>query len=297
MFATKELRQTIWFSILNYIFLGFFLLSIIYPLYYLLMVSFSTYGGITTNKDPFMFTPAGFTLESYKMFIKHNFVRSGYLVTIFRTVVGTLSSIVFTSLASYALSKKGMPGRNVFTILFTLTMFFQGGMIPTYLVIRDLHLIDNIWVLVLVPLFNTYYLLILRSYFTTIPISLEESAHIDGASEIQVFTKIVVPLSMPAIITVITWTFFNHWNSWFDSMLYITNARIQVLQIHIRKLVIEQSTTMLGGVYITGGKADMPTEATVRATGIMITILPVLLIYPFTKKFFTKGMTLGAVKG
>lgn len=296
--TAKEQRQTWWFSVLNYIVLGFFLFSIIYPIYYLTMMSFSTFGGLNSgNKNPFMLYPAGFTLEAYKNFIKHPFIRAGFLVTIFRTVVGTLASIVVTALAAYALSRKELPGKKFFTVMFTLTMFFSAGIIPGYLNMRDFGLLDNIWVLVIGPLINTYYLLILRSYFTTLPESILESARIDGAGESEIFLKIIIPLSMPAIITVITWTFFNHWNAWFDSMLYTTNQHIQVLQLQIRRMVVEQNVTMLGGMLVAGGKADMPTEATVRATGIIATILPVLLIYPFTKRFFTKGMTLGAVKG
>ena len=296
MIVGKE-RHSVLFDIINYSLLSLLFLSIAYPIYYLLMKSFSTYGGLNTIANPFMFVPAGFTVKSYEMFFYHKYIRSGYLVTIFRTVVGTTLSVVFTSMAAYALSKKKMPGRNFFTSMFLVTMFFQGGIIPTYLTVRDLGLLDNIWILVIMPLFNTYYMLILRSYFSTLPASLEESARIDGASDMGIFLKIIIPLSMPAIITVATWVFFTHWNSWFDSMLYITDFSKQVLQIHIRRLVIEQSTTMLGGVFISGGKANMPTEATVRATGIMVTIVPILLIYPFTKKFFTKGITLGAVKG
>jgi putative aldouronate transport system permease protein len=286
-----------WFSIINGVFLSIFLLTIIYPLWYLLMLSLSTFGGLNSKHFIFLFTPAGFTLEAYTNFFKQKYIHTGYAVTIFRTVVGTTLSVLFMSLAGYALSKKTLPGRKIITSFFIFTMFFTGGIIPTYLLVRDLHLLNNIWILVLIPMFNTYYMLILRSYFSGIPGEILEAARIDGAGEIRTFFQIIVPLSIPALITIGTWMFFNHWNAWFDCLLYIQDINKQVVQLHIRRIVIEQSQLLLAGVMQIGVKADMPTEESIRAAGIMITIIPVLIIYPFVKRFFVKGATLGAVKG
>jgi putative aldouronate transport system permease protein len=201
------------------------------------------------------------------------------------------------ALAGYALSKKTLPGRKIITTYFIFTMFFSGGIIPTYLLVRDLHLLNNIWILVLIPMFSAYYILILRSYFSGIPNEILEAAKIDGAGELRTFFQIVTPLSIPALITIGTWMFFNHWNAWFDCLLYIQDIDKQVVQIHIRRIVIEQSQLLLAGVMQIGVKANMPTEESIRAAGIMITIVPVLIIYPFVKRFFVKGATLGAVKG
>ena len=288
--------QSIFTKVAVYAALAFFCLTVIYPIYYLLMLSFSTYGGIAANTDPFMLTPAGFTLEAYTGFFSQHYIHTGFAVTIFRTVVGTLLSVALTALASYALSKKGMPGRKLFNWFFLLNMFFVGGMIPTYLVVKDVGLLDNIWVLVVIPLFNTYYLIILRSYFEGLPVALEEAARIDGASEVRTFFSVIAPIAMPSLVTIATWTFFTHRNSWFDSLLYIQSQDKHVVQIHIRRLVIEQSNLLTAGVYFRGGKAAQPTEETMRAAGIMITIVPVLVLYPFIKDYFAKGMTLGAVK-
>lgn len=278
--------------------IGFFLLcfglAIVYPVWYLFMLSFSTFGGISASNNPFMLTPAGFTLRAYKDIFASPYIQSGYMVTIFRTVVGTALSVFFMALAAYALSKKDMPGRKVFTIFFLVNMFVQGGMIPTYLMIKELGLLDNIWLLVLLPMFNTYYMIILRSFFQTIPESLAEAAKLDGASEVQIFFRIMAPLSVPSLIAVGTWVFFTHWNSWFDSQLYFSTMKKQVVLVQIRRLVIEQSNLLLTGM--TTGKANLPTENSIQAAGIMVTILPVLIIYPFVKKYFVKGMTLGAVK-
>lgn len=271
-----------------------FSFTIIYPLWYLLMLSLSTFGGIASASNPFMLLPAGFTFQAYADIFSSPYIQSGYMITIFRTVVGTLSAVFFMALAAYAISKKGLPGKKIITAYFMVSMFVQGGMIPTYLMIKEIGLLDNIWLLVLLPMFNTYYMLILRSFFETIPESLYEAAKIDGATEVQIWYKIAIPLSISALVSVGAWVFFTHWNSWFDSQLYFSTMNKQVVLVQIRRLVIEQSNLLLTGM--TTGKADLPTEEGIQAAGIMITVLPVLIIYPFVKKYFVKGMTLGAVK-
>lgn len=290
----NPLKRPTFADVVIAVFLILFVLTIAYPIWYLLMLSFSTFGGIAAADNPFMLVPAGFTLEAYKNIFGSAYIQSGYAVTIFRTVVGTPLSVLCMAFAAYALSKKDLPGRRFFNAFFMVNMFVQGGLIPTYLMIKELGLLDNIWLLVLLPLFNTYYMIILRSFFTTLPPSLEEAARIDGANEIQTFFRVVLPLSRASLIAVGTWVFFTHWNNWFDSQLYFSTMKKQVVLVQIRRLVIEQSNLLLSGM--TSGKASLPTEETIRAAGIMVTILPVLIIYPFVKKYFAQGMTLGAVK-
>lgn len=280
-----------------YIVLALFMLTIIYPIYYLLMKSFSTYGGLATNTDPFMWTPKGFTLEAYTRLFSQSYVQTGFLVTIFRSVVGTALSVIVMALAAYPISKRDLPGRKFIIWFFMINMFFVGGLIPTYLTVKNVGLLNNIWILVLIPLCNTYYILLLRSFFEGIPDSLVEAADIDGATTLQTFTHIILPISIPSLMTIATWQFFTHWNSYFDSMIYIKDLNKQVVQVHIRRLVIEQSNMLMSGSLVHGGKADQPTEETMRAAGIMVTIVPVLIIFPFVRKYFTKGMVLGAVKG
>lgn len=280
-----------------YIGLALFMLTIIYPIYYLLMKSFSTYGGLATNTDPFMWTPKGFTLDAYKRLFSQSYVQTGFLVTIFRSTVGTLLSVLVMALAAYPISKRDLPGRKLIIWFFMINMFFVGGLIPTYLTVKNVGLLNNIWILVLIPLCNTYYILLLRSFFEGIPDALVEAADIDGASTLQTFAYVIFPISIPSLMTIATWQFFTHWNSYFDSMIYIKDLSKQVVQVHIRRLVIEQSNMLMSGSLVHGGKADQPTEETMRAAGIMVTIVPVLIIFPFVRKYFTKGMVLGAVKG
>ena len=280
-----------------YIGLALFMLTIIYPIYYLLMKSFSTYGGLATNTDPFMWTPKGFTLDAYKRLFSQSYVQTGFLVTIFRSTVGTLLSVLVMALAAYPISKRDLPGRKLIIWFFMINMFFVGGLIPTYLTVKNVGLLNNIWILVLIPLCNTYYILLLRSFFEGIPDALVEAADIDGASTLQTFAYVIFPISIPSLMTIATWQFFTHWNSYFDSMIYIKDLNKQVVQLHIRRLVIEQSNMLMSGSLVHGGKADQPTEETMRAAGIMVTIVPVLIIFPFVRKYFAKGMVLGAVKG
>lgn len=280
-----------------YIFLAFFMVTVLYPIYYLLMKSFSTYGGLANNSDPFMLTPKGFTLEAFKRFFTQSYIHTGFAVTIFRSTVGTLLSTIVMALAAYPLSKPDLPGRKLIIWFFMINMFFVGGLIPTYLTVKRVGLLNSIWILVLLPLCSTYYIFLLRSFFEGLPEALEEAANIDGATALQIFFLVILPVSIPSLMTIATWQFFTHWNSYFDSMVYITDTSRQVVQVHIRRLVIEQSNMLLAGTVVHGSKADQPTEESMRAAGIMITIVPVLIVYPFVRKYFSKGMVLGAVKG
>lgn len=280
-----------------YVFLAFFMITVIYPIYYLLMKSFSTFGGLAINNDPFLLTPKGFTLLGYTRLFTQSYIHTGFGVTIFRSVVGTLLSVIVMALAAYPLSKKDLPGRKFITWFFMINMFFVGGLIPTYLTVKNVGLTNSVWVLVLLPLCNTYYILLLRSFFEGVPDALEEAANIDGASALQIFTQVILPISIPSLVTIATWMFFMHWNSYFDSMIYINDLNKQVVQVHIRRLVIEQSNLLMAGTLVHGGKSNQPTEESMRAAGIMITVVPVLIIYPFVRKYFSKGMILGAVKG
>ncbi len=289
---------SVWARILIYAVLAFFMLSVIYPLYYLLMYSFSTYGGLSASTNPFMLTPQGFTVTAYTNLFTQSYIISGFGVTIFRSTVGTLAAVAVMALAAYPLSKKDLPGRKLITWFFMINLFFVGGLIPTYLTVKNVGLLNSVWVLLLLPLCNTYYILLLRSFYEGIPEALEEAATIDGATVMQTFLKVILPVSIPSLITIATWVFFTHWNSYFDSMIYINDLNKQVVQVHIRRLVIEQSNMLMSGTIIAfGGKAEQPTEETMRAAGIMITIVPVLIVYPFVRNYFSKGMVLGAVKG
>ena len=167
---------SVWARILIYAILGFFMLTVIYPLYYLLMYSFSTYGGLSSSTNPFMLLPQGFTITAYTNLFSQSYIITGFGVTIFRSSIGTLSAVIIMALAAYPLSKKDLPGRKLITWFFMINLFFVGGLIPTYLTVKNIGMLNSIWILVLLPLCNTYYILLLRSFFEGIPEALEEAA-------------------------------------------------------------------------------------------------------------------------
>lgn len=287
------------FDFVNYFLLILLSVSVVYPLLYLFSLSLSTREGLA-KADSFLFLwPQGFSVKAYTGFLRQEFVYTGFYQTILRTVVGTVSSVALMSMAAYSLSKSYLPLKRAFTLFFVFTMFFSGGLIPTYLLIKDLGLIDNTLVYILAPpfLYNTFYLLIIRNFFLTIPSSLEESARIDGANDIVIFFRIILPISKPIMATMCLWVAVNHWNSWFDSIIYITTSTKYVIQVHIRNLVIEQSARLLSAAMDFYDKANIPTPESMRAAGIFITLIPILCAYPFLQKYFVKGVIIGAVKG
>lgn len=292
-------RRLDWFNVLNYMILTLFCLSILYPFYYLISISLSTAGEIYTAQNTVFYFPSTITWEAYQKFLSMDYVYTGYFNTVFRTVAGTSLSLIVMSCAAYALSKKTLPHLNLYTTFFIVTMFFGGGLIPTYLLIRQLNLLDNIWVFVFGGLVNAFYMLILRNFFMSIPEEMEESARMDGAGDALIFARIVVPLSLPALATISLWLAVGHWNAWFDSLIYIKSIDKHVISVHIRRLVIEQdqsmSQTLIG--LSNRQRGDKPTPEGMRAAAIMVTIIPILCVYPFVQKYFVQGVMVGAVKG
>ena len=221
---------------------------------------------------------------------------NGYLWTIIRTVLGTLIALVLSFHYDYVLSKKYFPNRKFWTGILVFTMFFSGGMVPEYLLIRDLGLMNSVFSLILPGAISAYNITIMRNFLMSLPDSLEESARIDGANDIIILYKIIVPLSLPILATVALWTAVGHWNAWFDAMLYIRSADKQVLAITLRRIVLvgtNASTTSLSGEQMT---TNMTSE-TVKAATIMVATIPILCVYPFVQKYFVKGVMVGSVKG
>ncbi|WP_274651327.1 carbohydrate ABC transporter permease [Paenibacillus humicola] len=297
--ALSRKRFTV-FDAFNYTGLLLLSVSIIYPIVYLVCLSLSTREGLASGgaSAAVLLWPQGFTSEAYAAFFKTTYLYTGYLYTIGRTVVGTVAGVFLMAMTAYALSKK-IPLKKTFTFYFIFTMFFTGGLIPTFILIKSLGLLNNPLVYVLAPpfLFNSFYILILRNFFLTIPDSLDESAKIDGASEWKTFFHIIVPLSAPAIATISLWVAVAHWNSWFDSLIYVQSLDKQVIQVLIRKLVIEQSQMLMASTIGFANMDSVPTAESIKAAGILITMIPIVCVYPFIQKYFVQGVVMGAVKG
>ena len=243
--------------------------------------------------------PKSFDFSSYKVLLHYKDIWVGYLNTIIRTVVGTVLSLIVTALIAYPLTKPDLPFRKGITVLIMFTMLFSGGLIPSYILItQQLHLANNFWVTILPMLTSAYNILIMRNFFMGIPTALEESALIDGAGYFKIFWKIILPLSKPVLVTEGLWIAVGHWQAWYDNLLYLQEPSKWGLQMILREFLISnQQTNLMQVVKVTMGSAGAVDERQLKSAIIVISILPMLIIYPFLQKFMNKGLVLGAVKG
>ena len=239
--------------------------------------------------------PSAVSLESYANVLSSKYIYYGYFWTIVRTVVGTLVALVLGFHFAYALSKRDFPNRKLWTSLLVFTMFFSGGMVPDYLLIRDLKLINSIWSLILPTAISAYNITIMRNYLMSLPDSLEESARIDGANDIVILYRIVVPLSMPILATIALWTAVSHWNAWFDGMLYIKDMSLKPLQTYLRSIVIVDSAVGETGMTLEDAVANATADGA-NGAKIFLAIFPIMCVYPFLQKYFAKGLVRGSVK-
>ena len=264
------------------------------PFYYVIVTSISDPNLI--REGQVMLFPRGFSVEAYTMIFTNAKFLSCFRVTVIRTILGTLLNLLLQCTFAYALSRKYLPGRKFFTKFIIVSMLFNGGIIPTYLVVRATGLLDTIWALIIPGAVNTWNVIILRSFFENIPDSLEESAKIDGANDVGIFFKIILPLSKPAVATIGLFCAVGHWNSFMDAVIYLTSYRFQVLQVFLRDMVVQLEMMALLGdqSYISDFNV---TSLSLRTAAIIAATLPIVLVYPFVQKHFTKGIMIGAIKG
>ena len=266
----------------------------LYPLYYVTINSLSDSRHVLSQSVNLY--PKGFTLASYKVVLADPAMLRAYANTVLYTLVGTVLNIVLTAMCAYPLSIPGFFGRKLFTMLIVFTMLFNGGIIPRYLVVRALGMIDTLWAVVLPVAILTWYMFIMRTYFRGIPDALRESAFIDGANDVQILFRMILPLSAPVIGALTVFYTVFHWNSFFNALIYLNSAERYPLQILLRNVTIEDQ--MSGYVADFFDESDFAVaEQTIKYTVIMVSTLPILTIYPFMQKHFTKGVTIGAVKG
>jgi len=236
--------------------------------------------------------PKAISWEGYKKVLGYDLIWTSYLNTIIRVVVGTSLNVFLLILGAYPLSKKYLPNLKLWTILIIVTMYFSGGLVPSYILItKYLNLQNSFWALILPTAVSAYNLIVVRNFFTAIPESLEESARLDGAGDFTVLFRIIVPLSKPVLATVSLWCIVGHWNAWFDCLLYIDSQSKYVLQLVLRQLLLE------GQTIDTNSTAEYVNTETMKMATIVVSTLPVLCIYPFVQKYFVQGVMIGAVKG
>ncbi|SHL65152.1 putative aldouronate transport system permease protein [Anaerocolumna jejuensis DSM 15929] len=271
-------------------------LMIILPCINIVALSFND--GKDAARGGIYFWTRKFTWDNYKEVIQDGSITKAYFITIARTVIGTVASLIVTSFAAYSLKEKELPGRKLLTILITFTMLFSGGMIPTYIQYNKLGLVDSFWVYVVPSLVSVTYLLMMRTFFETIPESLEESAKLDGCGYFKIFSTIIIPLSKPVMAVVGLYTAVNHWNDWFSGAFYMRSSSLwpvqTVLQQMLSKAMASREVTTVSQAI--AQNTNTVTSDSLKMAAVVVTTVPILCVYPFIQKYFAKGAMIGAVK-
>lgn len=285
------------FEIVNCVFLGLIAVIILYPLIYVVSASFSDAMSVTSGK--MILWPVDLTLENYKEVFKNENIILGFRNSVIILFSGTAINLVMTVLAAFPLSRRDLWGKNVLMKLITFTMFFSGGLIPTYLMVgKTLGLMNNWLALILPGAISVYNMIIMRTYFmTSIPYELQEAAEIDGCSPLGTLIRIILPLSGPVLAVIALYYGVGHWNSYFNALLYISDDKLAPLQLYLRKVLTLNNAQSL----MTMGSDEMARQAmraeTIKYSVIVVSSIPMLVIYPFVQRFFVKGVMIGAVKG
>lgn len=283
------------FDLLTALLLVVFALIFIYPLWTVFVAAFSE--PLDYVKNPLALFPESFTFHNFKRLISSATIWNGYKNTLIYVVVGTSVNVAMTFVMAYGLCMKGLPGKQFFGFFVTLTLFFSGGMIPTYLVVKGYGLLDSIWAMVLPGAVGTYNLMITRTYLTQqIPDDLTEAAEIDGAGPVYTFAKIVTPLSKPILAVITLYYAAGHWNGWFDAMVYLRDSAKYPLQLILRSMLINEETLGMAATEA-GQTSEAFYQITLNYAVILVAILPLMIIFPFVQKFFVKGVMIGAIKG
>ena len=279
----------------GYILLGLFCLAIIVPMIYIILASFID--PVTLQNQGLTFDFSKWTLTAYERVLSNGQIWVGFKNALLYSVLFTVISLVVTLLAAYPMSRDDFKGKGFFNLIFMITMFFGGGLIPTYSLISRLHLLDSMWAVILPPAFGVYNMIIARTYYQGIPKDLQEAAEIDGANEMVYFFRVLLPVCTPIIATIAMWNFVGMWNSYFDAMIYLNSASKQPLQLVLRSILIQSQPEpgMVADTQSTAQRAQLA-ELLKYAT-IIISSIPLLIMYPFFQRYFDSGIMAGAVKG
>ncbi|MFD1956854.1 carbohydrate ABC transporter permease [Paenibacillus thailandensis] len=287
------------FDILNYTFLTCLMIVTLYPFINTLAVSLNA--ASDSIKGGIYLWPREFSMENYKFVFKEATILNATLISVFRTVIGTVITVFCSAMVAYTISRQEYVLRKFVTIAFIVTMYINGGLIPNYLLIRDLGLINNFWVYIWPGIIGVFNLIVIRSFIEQLPESVIESARIDGAGEFRTFVNIVLPLCLPVLATVALFTAVSQWNSWFDVFLYnSSNVDLSTLQYELQKILQNSNTTNSVESALANsnsGSSITVTPLSIRATMTIVASVPMIIVYPFLQKYFVKGLTVGGVKG
>lgn len=284
-----------WFDVLVYLIAAVIIIIVLYPLVFVVSASFSDPARVLNGEVWLL--PKSLTLEAYNNILHNDKIWIGYRNSIFYTIIGTLINITMTLLAAYPLSRPDLPGRKGLMLIITLTMFFSGGLIPSYLLVKNLGMVDTMWALIIPGAISTYNLIVMRTYFqSSIPWELQEAAHIDGCSNWRLLISIILPLSKPILAVMVLFYAVGHWNSFFNALIYIRTEDLYPLQLVLREiLMISQSAGVDGGNV--GMEEKILLSESIKYAVIIVSSLPVLIMYPFVQRHFVKGVMIGSIKG
>lgn len=284
------------FDVFNILFMCVMMFVMFYPMWHVVCASFSNARELSAHTGILLW-PKGYSLSAYKLMLKNPMILRGYGNTLFILGFGLAINMFMTSLAAYVLSRRNVLLNKPLTIIIVFTMYFSGGLIPTYLNIIQLGLEDSLWAVIVPGAISTYNMIVLRTGFASVPESLEESAKIDGASNLRILWQIILPLSMATFAVVCLYYAVAHWNAWFNAMLYLTTREKYPIQLILREILINNDTTsMVNAMDVGAGDSSFVSE-TVKYAVIIVSVVPILCVYPFIQKYFTKGVMVGAVKG
>ena len=278
-----------------YLITALFMLAVLYPLVYILSASFSSADAITSGR--MWLYPVDFSLVGYRYILKYDAIWLGYRNTLFYTFAGTLINVAMTMTCAYGLSRRGMRGRRFFTMLFTFTMIFSGGMIPNYLLMKDLKILNTVWCMLLPGAISAYNLIVAKTFIeNSIPGDLLEAARIDGCSDVRFFFSIVLPLSKAILAVLLLMYAAAHWNAYFNAFLYLTDKKLYPLQIFLRQILVQSN--MSADMLDPEAMAQMQTlQQILKYAVIVVSTAPMLCLYPFVQKYFRQGVMIGSIKG
>ncbi|MEC0370575.1 carbohydrate ABC transporter permease [Paenibacillus chibensis] len=292
----KEAGSDRLFTIVNYSVLTLIMIIVLYPLVYVVSASFSSSSAVLSGRV--WLWPVEPTLDGYRAVFKNGMVIRGFMNTVFYTVAGTGINLLFTVLAAYPLSRKDFRGRNIFMLLFVFTMMFNGGLIPTYLLVKNLGMIDTVWSMLIPAALSVWNVIIMRTYFqTTIPGELLEASQLDGCTDFRFLLRIVLPLSGPILAVIALFYAVGHWNQYFNAMIFLKRADLYPLQLILRDILVQNEINidMLGDAKTAAARQGL--RELLKYSLIVVTSVPLLVVYPFVQKFFVKGVMIGSLKG
>ncbi|SMG56632.1 carbohydrate ABC transporter permease [Paenibacillus aquistagni] len=281
------------FVAVNTLFMLLLCFVTLYPFIYVFFASLSNPAALASHRG-LLLLPLDLNMNAYKAVFDNPMITTGYRNTIFYVVCGTAINLLLTALGAYVLSRRNLYFKNMLMLLIVITMFFGGGLIPTYLLINKLGMLNSVWALLIPGAISTFNMIIMRTGFQAVPISLEESARMDGANDLVILFRIIIPLSMPVIAVMILWYAVGHWNSYFSALIYLRDRELFPLQLVLREILITNSTDSM--MTDAGAQDRIAIAETIKYATIIVSTLPILLLYPFLQKYFVKGVLIGAIK-